>query len=127
MDGQPELTEDDEGPKSRIRDIGGRVGRSGEEAQGGQGTGREWYDGTPYMPLQRLSQSRRIDLQNARSLKNKSHPGLMARAHVSPREFISKYKHDMYKMSPKRRSLDYDRNHGKEIPKTRRACENLFL
>lgn len=46
MDGQPELTEDDEGPKSRIRDIGGRAGWNGEEAQGGQGTGREWYDGT---------------------------------------------------------------------------------
>lgn len=44
--GQPELTEDDEGPKSRIRDIEGRAGWSGEEAQGGQGTGREWYDGT---------------------------------------------------------------------------------
>lgn len=47
MDGQPELTEDDEGPKSRIRDIGGRAGWSAERAQGGeQGTGREWYDGT---------------------------------------------------------------------------------
>jgi len=46
VDGQPELTEDDEEPKSRIRDIEGRADRSGEEAQGGRETRREWYDGT---------------------------------------------------------------------------------
>jgi len=46
VDGQLELTEDDEEPKSRIRDIEGWADRSGEEAQGGRGTGREWYDGT---------------------------------------------------------------------------------
>lgn len=87
-DGQPELTEDDEEPKSRIKDIGGRVGWNGEEDREDREDEEQEESGTmvPYMPLQRLSQTRRIDLQNARSLKNKSHPSLMARAHVNPRE-----------------------------------------
>lgn len=88
-DGQSELTEDNEEPKSRIKDIGGRVGWNGEEDREDE---EQEESGTmvPNMPLQRLSQTRRIDLQNARSLKNKSHPGLMARAHVNPREIMSK-------------------------------------
>lgn len=90
-DGQPELTEDDEEPKSRIKDIGGRASWSGEEDREDREDEEQEESGTmvPYMPLQRLSQTRRIDLQNARSLKNKSHPGLMARAHVN-REIMSK-------------------------------------
>lgn len=90
MDRQPELTEDDEEPKSRIKDIEGRAGRSGEEAQGGRGTGREWYDGTEHAVTTTLPDATNRSAKCAESLKNKSHPSLMARAHVSFREFMSK-------------------------------------
>lgn len=64
---QLEVTEDDEEPKSRIKDIGGRADRRNRARRNREDEEQE-ESGTmvPNMPLQRLSQTRRIDLQNAR-------------------------------------------------------------
>lgn len=81
-----------------------------QAVRGHRGVEEQEESGTmvPYMPLQRLSQTRRIDLRNARSLKNKSHPSLNGLRTRQSLRICVKDKHDMYKMSLKRRSLDCD-------------------